>query len=93
MYNEHQSSIPATLIAYNSDGLEVQRDTIPAGGLDYDRPGFATQWLFTAPGYKDATVHDVLNYESYNMELSPKYGWLGPVLLGAAGFWVINKFF
>ncbi|HSC39854.1 MAG TPA: hypothetical protein VLD19_18355, partial [Chitinophagaceae bacterium] len=81
------------LISYDSTGQELQRDQVPIGGFEYDRPGTAAHWLFTAPGYQDAQRNDVLNYDVFEETLISKYRWVKPALLGVAAYWVINKFF
>lgn len=91
--NEHLQPMAVLLIAYDDNGTELQRDVIPAGSWEYDRPGAATHWVFQAPGYQDAGHNDLMNYDLYEQEMIPKYRWLGPVLIGAAAYWVINKFF
>jgi hypothetical protein len=91
VYDENGKSIPAVLISYNSALQELQRDNIPAGGADYARPGEATHWVFQAPGYQDAARNDLLNYDSFDEELIPKYNWLAPALLGLAAYWLIIR--
>lgn len=91
VYNEKMEGIPALLISYDSTGHELQRDTIPAGGSEYDRPGEATHWVFSAPGYQDAARNDLLNYDSFSEQLIPKYRWVVPTILGLAAYWLLSK--
>ncbi len=91
VYNEKMQGLNAVLISYDAAGNELQRDTIPAGGIEYDRPGEAAHWIFTAPGYQDAARNDLLNYDSFSEQLIPKYRWVAPLILGLSAYWLLTK--
>lgn len=91
--NQEGQSIAALLISYDADGVELQRDYVPVGGFEYERPGTAAHWVFSAPGYQDAARNDILNYDVYQQILLSKYRWVKPALVGVAAYWVINKYF
>lgn len=88
--NENGLGIQATLIAFNSAGQQIEQTIVGATGIEYDRPGEATQWLFTAAGYHDAAYHDLSNYENYTVEMIPKLRWVAPALLGLSAFGLLK---
>lgn len=91
VYNERMQPIQALLTSYDSDRHQLQQDTVPAGGFEYDRPGEATHWIFSAPGYQDAARNDLLNYDSFSEQLIPKYRWVAPVVLGLSAYWLLSR--
>lgn len=91
VYNEKGQSIQATLISLDDAGHQLQLDNVPAGGFEYDRPGEATHWVFSAPGYQDAYRNDLLNYDGFSEQLVPKYKWVVPALLGLSAYWLLSK--
>jgi hypothetical protein len=91
VYNENRQSIRAALYSYDAAGVEIGQDTINPGGAEIEILPDATQWRFVAPGYQDAGVNDLPDYDNYAMELIPKYRWVAPLVVGLSLYWLLTR--